>query len=72
MIYSRFGTRMTLLTQADGQGYCKAVFHHEAVGDEKREIHRSEMKADNGAAEIEGTLATLPAFPRNGTRATAP
>lgn len=64
MIYSRFGTRITLTTQLDGSGWLRAIFHYgDGKPEPEKEIHISETVADDGALEVTKFLAGLPPFP---------
>ena len=60
MIYSRFGTQLTLLSkqlQAGGRLLVQA----NAVGSANvREYPADELKADEGSAEIDAAVAALP------------
>ena len=60
MIYSRFHVRLTLTSKPDNGGWCKAIFHFTSK-DSEREIHVSDMKADDGIKEIGAAWDTLPA-----------
>jgi hypothetical protein len=60
MIYSRFGTRITLTSKPDTDGWCKAIFHLTGH-DSEREIHSGDMKGDGGGGEIDSAWKTLPA-----------
>ncbi len=60
MIYSRFGTRLTLLSkekQDDGRLFVRGIAEGAADG---RDYLVGDLKADEGTAEIEEAVAKLP------------
>lgn len=52
MIYTRFGTPVTLLSQIDNEGFVKLIAHYED-GDKEREYQVFELRADDGFNEIQ-------------------
>ena len=64
MIYSRFGTKLTLISKGNddaGQLCIKATC--EGM-DGERTYHRHELTADNGHTEIDAAIAKLPPTPK--------
>ena len=61
MIYSRFGTQLTLKSKSeDSSG--QVLIHAMCAGmEEIREYHRADLTADNGPREIDAAIAKLPA-----------
>ena len=62
MIFSRFGTRLTLIDkETDASGNVRIVRATTEGSPEMREYRRSDLMADNGMPEIDAALAKLPA-----------
>lgn len=62
MIYTRFGTRVTLLSPFDNEGFSKATVHYSEInagGDIQREIQIFDLRADEGLNEIEAASNAL-------------
>jgi len=61
MIYSRFGTKLTMLSKdIDGSGQVRIQAKAEGT-DEVRDYGYLDLKADDGRTEIDAAIATLPA-----------
>jgi hypothetical protein len=59
MIYSRFGTQLTLLTKQEGSGRLSIQATAQGTPD-IRHYHLGDLTADAGLAEIDAAIATLP------------
>lgn len=59
MIYSRFGTRLTLLSKQDGSGRLSIEGTAQGTAD-IRHYHVGDLTADAGQSEIDAAIANLP------------
>ncbi len=59
MIYSRFGTQLTLLSKQEGSGRLSIQATAQGTPD-IRHYHVGDLTADAGASEIDAAIANLP------------
>jgi hypothetical protein len=59
MIYSRFGTPLVLVSKTENTG-AVSIQAKSGGTEDTREYHLADLKADDGAAEINAAVAKLP------------
>jgi len=60
MLYSKFGSRLTLLSKSEGASERVTVHGTAENNTDVREYQITDLKADGGSAEIDEVIAQLP------------